>query len=114
MALFRIFLATLFLGVAVYTLMVGAGHGWNLVPPFLAEIRAVTWQGQFNLDFATFLLLSGLWCAWRNEFTPAGWGLALLASSGGILFLAAYLFYLSMATGGDIKTMMLGARRAAA
>jgi uncharacterized membrane protein YozB (DUF420 family) len=114
MAFFRILLATLFASLAVYTLMVGASHGWNLVPPFLAEIRAMSWQGQFNLDFAMFLLLSGLWCAWRNGFSPAGWGLALVAATGGMLFLAAYLLYLSVATGGDVKAMMLGARRAQA
>lgn len=114
MILFRIFLATLLAALLVYTLLVGAAHGWNLIAPFFAEIQAMTWQGQFNFDFAGFLLLSALWCVWRNEFTPMGWGLSLLAATGGILFLSIYLLYLSFATGGRIRVILLGARRAQA
>ena len=112
MTLFRLLLALLFLVLLIYTLMVGAQHGWNLVPPFFSEIHALTWQGQFNLDFAGFLILSALWCAWRNNFSPLGWGLSVLGATGGILFLAAYLLTLSFLTKGNIKTMLLGTERA--
>ena len=112
MTLFRLFLAILLITLAVYTLMVGGAHGWNLIPPFFAEIQAMTWQGQFNFDFMGFLLLSALWCAWRNDFSPLGLGLAVLGATGGILFLSIYLLVLSFQTGGDIKTMLLGVRRA--
>lgn len=112
MTLFRIFLVTLFVALFVYTLIVGFAHGWNLVPPFFAEIQAMTWQGQFNLDFSGFLLLSALWCAWRNDFSALGWGLSILGATGGILFLSVYLLYLSFTTNGDINTIMLGERRA--
>jgi uncharacterized membrane protein YozB (DUF420 family) len=113
MTLFRLFLATMLIALAIYTLMVGNAHGWNLIPPFFAEIQAMSWQGQFNFDFAGFLLLSALWCAWRNEFSVGGLALSLLAATGGILFLSLYLIYLSVSTGGDIKAMLLGSRRAA-
>ena len=111
MTLFRVFLIILFVAIAVYTVIVGQAHGWNLIPPFFAEIQAMTWQGQFNFDFTCFLLMSGLWCAWRNDFSPLGWVLALLGATGGMLFLSAYLLFLSFRTGSDIKTMMLGERR---
>lgn len=114
MTLFRIFLAAILLILVVYTLQVGVAHGWNLVPPFFAEIQAMSWQGQFNLDFMGFLLMSALWCAWRNDFSLAGFGLAILGATGGIIFLATYLIYLSLKTGGDIKAILLGTRRAAA
>ncbi len=108
MALFRIYLMALFLVIAVYTLFIGLEHGWNLVPLFFAEMQAMTWQGQFNLDFMTFLLTSALWCAWRNSFSPAGWGLALLGATGGMLFLSAYLLFLSVQAKGNIKAILLG------
>lgn len=114
MTAFRLFLLTILVALAVYTLMVGATHGWNLIPLFFAEIQAMTWQGQFNFDFLGFLLLSALWCAWRNDFSPLGFGLAVLGATGGILFLSIYLLILSFQTGGDIKKMLLGARRAQA
>ncbi len=112
MTLFRLFLLVLLTSLFIYTLLVGAEHGWNLIPPFFADIQAMTWQGQFNFDFMGFLILSALWCAWRNHFSPLGLGLALLASTGGILFLATYLLILSFQTGGNIKTILLGTRRA--
>jgi len=112
MIFFRIFLATLLGVLVVFTLIVGFEHGWNLFSLFFAEIQAMTWQGQFNLDFFGFLLLSALWCAWRNDFSALGWGLAVLGATGGILFLSIYLLYLSFTTNGDINTIMLGERRA--
>lgn len=112
MTAFRLFLLVLFIPLAVYTMMVGTAHGWNLIPPFFAEIQAMSWQGQFNFDFSGFLLLSAFWCAWRNDFSPLGLGLALLGATGGILFLSFYLLVLSFQTGGDIKKMLLGVRRA--
>lgn len=112
MTLFRAFLVTLFAALFVYTLIVGLAHGWNLVPLFFAEIQATTWQGQFNFDFLGFLLLSALWCAWRNDFSALGWGLSILGATGGILFLSVYLLYLSFTSNGDVKTIMLGERRA--
>lgn len=112
MTLFRIFLATLLLALSAYTLFVGMAHGWNLIPLFFAEIQAMTWQGQFNFDFMGFLLLSATWCAWRNGFSPAGFGLAVLAATGGILFLSIYLLVLSFTTNGDIKAILLGPDRA--
>lgn len=108
MTLFRIFLAALFIALLVYTLMVGAAHGWNLVPPFFAEIQAMTWQGQFNFDFTGFLLISAIWCVWRNNFSAVGWALAIPAATGGILFLAAYLLFLSFQTRGDMNAILIG------
>lgn len=112
MMLFRIGLAVMLATLFVYTIFVGMAHGWNLIPLFFAEIQAMTWQGQFNLDFAGFLLLSATWTLWRNHFSLPGIGLALLAATGGILFLSIYLLYLSFATQGDIKHIMLGEQRA--
>lgn len=110
MTLFRVLLVGLFVANAIYTLLVGMEHGWNLVPVFFAEIQAMSWQGQFNFDFTSFLLLSGLWCAWRNRFSPAGLVLGVLGFTGGILFLSAYLLYLSIQSKGDLRTVMLGDR----
>lgn len=111
MTLFRIILGAMLATLFVYTLFVGMAHGWNLIPPFFAEIQAMTWQGQFNLDFAGFLVLSAIWTLWRNHFSLPGILLALLAATGGILFLSTYLLYLSFATQGDLKRVLLGDNR---
>ena len=113
MAAFRLLLVGIFALILGYTLSVGAMNGYNLVPIFFADIAAMTWPGQFDLDFSCFLILSGLWVAWRNDFSTAGLLLAPVASFGGVLFLSAYLLILSFQVKGDMAALLLGTRRAA-
>ena len=112
MRLFRLFLIACLITIIAYTSMTIANHGMNLLPVFFGDMAAMAWPGQFNLDFFTFLLLSGLWVAWRNHFTPAALALALVAVLGGMLFLSAYLLFLIARTSGDIRVIMLGDKRA--
>ncbi len=112
MLAFRALLLVLFTALLVYTVIVGINHGWNLIPIFFNDMMAMTWPGQFNFDFMGFLILSGLWLAWRHHFTPTGLLLGLFGFFGGILFLSAYLFVASFKANGDIKELMLGAARA--
>jgi hypothetical protein len=113
MTAFRIYLAAILAAVVVYTVIVGTAYGWNLLPIFFHEIAAMTWQGQFNLDFTCMLSLSGLWVAWRHGFSPAGLGLGVLAFFGGIVVLAAYLIFAIGEAKGDAKVLLLGRVRSA-
>lgn len=109
---FRAFLMACLLSILLYTGVTIEAHGWGLLPIFFGDMTAMTWPGQFNFDFFTFLLLSALWTAWRNNFTLGGLALALLAIFGGMLFLSAYLIILSYRHRANINVMLLGARRA--
>jgi hypothetical protein len=108
MKAFRIFLVTVFLTVVVYTFMVGSKHGWSLFSPFFGDIMAMNWAGQFNLDFSFFLLFVGLWIAWRNKFSTTGIALGLFTLVGGIPFVSAYLFLLSLKANTGIKEILVG------
>lgn len=112
MTLLRIFLIAAFLAVLAYTLLVAGRHGFDLVSVFMANIAAVNWSGQFNLDFLTYLLLSAGWVAWRHNFSGPGLLLGLIASVGGMLFLAVYLLVVSFRSNGDMRTLLLGETRA--
>ncbi len=114
MAMFRIFLAAVFVAIASYTIVTGTNHGWNLLPVFFGDMAAMAWPGQFNFDFFTFLLLSGLWLAWRHHFSAAGLALSVAGVLGGMLFLSAYLLIASIRAKGDIAETMLGRARASA
>lgn len=72
MLAFRVYLTALIMGLGAYTLAVGLDQGWNLLPVFFGDMAAMTWPGQFNADFMTFLSLSGLWIAWRHHFSVGG------------------------------------------
>ncbi len=108
MTLFRGFLALFFLTITIYTGLVVNAEGWGLVQVFFDQIAAVGWAGQFNLDFAGYLMLSALWIAWRHRFSGAGIALGLVASVGGAMFLMPYLLVASVAAGLDPRALLLG------
>lgn len=111
MGAFRKLLMAIFVVIAGYTGVVIANHGMGLLPIFFGDMATMTWPGQFNLDFMCMLTLSGLWVAWRNEFSPAGIALGLLALFGGAFFLSAYLLVVTART-SDVRVLLLGAGRA--
>lgn len=113
MLLFRLFMAVGIIVIGGYTAVTIGQHGMGLLPLFFGDIARMTWAGQFNLDFLFFLLLSGLWVAWRNSFRPVGLLLGLVAVFGGSPFLFTYLLILT-ARSGDIRTVLLGPDRARA
>jgi len=112
MTLFRLFLISALGIITVYTAVVVANHGMTLFPAFFGDMARMGWAGQFNLDFMFMRALSAIWTAWRNGFSPAGLGLAVVAFFGGTPFLAIYLLFLLARTGGDMRRVLLGDARA--
>lgn len=111
MTAFRLLLIVMFVVVAGYTVLIVPNHGFAVVPTAIAGIQAMDWQGQFNLDFITFVVLAGLWIAWWHEFSLVGLVLAL-GITGGMIYLALYLLILSFMTNGDVVEMLIGSKRA--
>jgi hypothetical protein len=112
MKAFQILLGIMIIWILGITGVVGFNHGWNLLPIFFGDMASLTWPGQFNADFMCFLLLSGLWLAWRHHFSFSGIILGLIGVFGGIAFLAPYLLIASYQINGDMKKLLLGAARA--
>ncbi len=110
MAVFRTYLAALALTIFLYTVVVIARHGWNLLPVFFGDIGTMGWPGQFNLDFMFMLTLSATWVAWRHQYSAGGLALAFLAAVGGSAFLSVYLLVASFHAGGDARALVLGTR----
>ncbi len=111
MSILRILVPTLFAAIAVYTVIVVAHHGTNLVPAYFTDIFSLTWTGQFVADFTSYLVLSAFWVAWRHEFSAAGFGLAALALVGGMLVFGLYLLFALKRAEGDPVKLMIGPRR---
>lgn len=107
MNVLRLVLAAHLAVLTVYSVMVIANHGMNLLPVFFGDMAAMAWPGQFNLDFLGFLILSALWTAWRNAFSGLGLLLAVVAFFGGMMFLSIYLLILSF-NARSIPEILLG------
>jgi hypothetical protein len=112
MIAFRTLLVLMFVVLSTYTAMVIGTEGWDLLSVFFADMAKMQWPGQFNLDFILMLTFSGLWVAWRHQFSAAGLGLAVLAFFGGALFLSIYLLIQTLRTKGDMRVVLLGEARA--
>jgi len=107
---FRLLLVLIFTAITLYTGVVVAHHGLDLLPVFFGDMAGMAWPGQFNLDFMCMLALSGLWVAWRHRFGAAGIALGLAAFFGGALFLSAYLLVASFRADGNVEALLLGGR----
>ncbi|NRB49989.1 MAG: hypothetical protein HRU41_20100 [Saprospiraceae bacterium] len=112
MGALRILLSLLALAIVPYTFYTIAQEGFTLFSVFFGDLQSLTWAGQFNLDFLTYLILSSLWVAWRHSFSGQGLVLALCASVLGMCFLAPYLLISSFQVKGSITHLLLGSERA--
>lgn len=110
MAMFQMVLIAMTAVIALFTVTAVAQGGPNLLTPFFKPILAMTWQGQFHIDFVTYLVLSGIWMAWRSGFSRGGLVLGVCAPPLGILFLAPYLLYLCAKHRNDPRALLLGVR----
>lgn len=110
MQAFKGLLWTFLIAIIAYTVYVIGNEGVNLITPFFGEMTAWTWKGQFLFDFQTYLILSGLWVAWRVNFSMQGILLGIIAVIFGILFFAPYLLYLLRQYNDDWHKALLGKR----
>jgi hypothetical protein len=96
--------------VLFYTGLAFKNDGTDLLGVFLYNIQSVNWNGQFNLDFSCYLVLSGLWIVWRDKFSTSSIVVGLVASIIGIIVFAPYLLYLIIKEKGNLKKVLLGVR----
>jgi hypothetical protein len=96
------------LSIIIYTLIAFNNEGFTLFQIFFSNIISLTWNGQFNLDFSFYLLLSGIWVVWRNNFSPLSYVLALITFVMGIAIFAPYLVYLYITENGNIIRIIVG------
>ena len=94
----------------VYSLIAANKEGWSLFNIFTENVASLNWNGQFNLDFSSYLLLSGLWIMWRNKFTISSMIIGVIAMIAGIVVFAPYLLYLLIIEKGDLKKLLVGER----
>lgn len=108
--LFKTFLIAQTVIVLIYTIWAFKNEGVNLLSVFLENIQSLTWNGQFNLDFSSYLSLSALWIMWRNRFSSSSIVIGIIAMIIGIIVFAPYLLYLLGKEKGDLKKLLIGNR----
>lgn len=112
MLVLRMICGVLFAILAIYTAITISRDGMDLVTPFFSDILSLTWPGQFNVDFSSYLVLGTIWFVWRNDGATLSLVLAPVVLTGGMLVLAAYLIWLSYRVDARMDVLFLGRRRA--
>ena len=111
---FRVLLATIIATVGIYTFLVIGQHGVNFLVPFFRDFAEMGWAGQFNMDFASLLVLASVWLMWRHHFSPLGIIFGIVLFAGGAPFLCSYLLVVLAKDKADIAELFLGKSRVAA
>lgn len=92
----------------IYTAYAVKNEGWDLFTIFLSNLTQMGWNGQFNLDFSCYLLLSAIWIMWRNKFSMSSILIGVVAMILGIVFFAPYLLYLVFTEKGNLQKIVTG------
>ena len=89
--------------IYLYSALVVMREGLGLFAVYFNDLFALNWSGQFNLDFALYLMLSGLWLAWRSGFSTSGIVRGLIASVCGMLYFVPQVLVLMARCRGDLR-----------
>ncbi|TGD75106.1 hypothetical protein E4634_03605 [Mangrovimicrobium sediminis] len=109
MRLFQLGLVLAWIVVTVVTVTAFRNSGLSAsVDVFSADLAAGNWRTQFNSDLLVNMALVGLWAAWRERFSTRGIVAGLCCTFGGSLFSFAYIFVLTLTSGGDARQLLLG------
>ena len=108
MNVLKIFLTVCWLVIVFVTVQALSQQGMIAGELFVADIQALNWRAQFNVDFLAHLLLLGSWVAWRHRFSPAGFALGLACVLGGGLVSLLYILVASVRAKGNMQILLMG------
>jgi len=109
MRIFQFLLVAVWIVVAAVTLIALDREGLAAsVDVFSADLDALGWRAQFNVDLLAHFALVGLWAAWRDRFSLPGIAAGLCCLFGGSLFSFLYLLVLTAVSRGDFRRVLLG------
>ena len=107
----RLSLAFLLIVLLGYTAAVVAEHGLSFLPAYTADLLAVNWAGQFNLDLFIAFVVLAMWMVWREKGAASGWLAAAGIFSLGMIFVLGWLIWQLSRHRSDVSLVLLGAQR---
>ena len=106
----RIFLLVSTIAIYLFTYFAVVSQGINWPAVAIADILALNWRSQFDIDFIIHLLLLATWISWREGFSLKGHIFGFLSIVMGGMFSFPYLFHAIYVAKGDPKGVLLGNR----
>lgn len=106
----RIFLVFSTILIYVITVIATLAQGANWPAVAIADLQAMNWRTQFDVDFIIYLLIVATWISWREGFGVKGATLGALSVVLGGMFTFPYLLYWTYKGGSDPNKILLGTR----
>ena len=108
MATLRLFLLVSTVAIYLLTYLAVASQGFNWPAVAIADIAALNWRSQFDVDFVIHLLLLATWVSWREGSTAKGHLFGVLSIVMGGMFSFPYLIHATYVAKGDPRQVLLG------
>lgn len=113
MTILRVFLAFSTVLIYAITALAVAQQGPNWPAVAFADVIALGWRSQFDLDFLVHLFLLAAWVVWREGATGRAYLFGVLSIVMGGMFSFPYLIYATYAARGEPVALLLGVRASA-
>lgn len=108
MTALRLFLLLSTIAIYLLTALATISEGINWPAVAAADIVALNWRTQFDIDFIIYLLIFAIWISWREGFSLKGHTYGFLSVILGGMFSFPYLLYATFSTRGDMAKLVLG------
>ncbi|WP_373097616.1 hypothetical protein [Zhongshania sp.] len=96
--------------IAIYaiTALASLTQGLNWPAVAIADLLALGWRSQFDIDFLIHLFLLATWVTWREGAGPRAYFFGFLSIIMGGMFSFPYILFAAYKSGGESKALLLG------
>lgn len=110
MQVIRISLLASTILIYLITVIATVTYGPNWPAVAIADLQALDWRTQFDVDFILYLLIVATWISWREGGGAKGFVFGALSVVLGGMFTFPYLLFCTFHGQGDPHRILLGTR----
>lgn len=104
----RIFLVISTVAIYAITVIASLSQGFNWPAVAIADLLALGWRSQFDIDFIVHLFLLATWVTWREGADTRAYVFGFLSIVMGGMFGFPYILYATYKARGEPKALLLG------
>ncbi len=108
MKVLRVLLVLSTVSIYAITVIASLAQGLNWPAVAIADMFALGWRSQFDIDFIVHLFLLATWVTWREGADARAYIFGFLSIVMGGMFSFPYILYATYKTGGEPKALLLG------
>ena len=108
MKVLRVLLIVATVAIYAITVIASLAQGLNWPAVAMADLLALGWRSQFDIDFIVHLFLLATWVTWREGADARAYIFGFLSTVMGGMFSFPYILYATYKAGGEPRALLLG------